>query len=58
MLQVMSSSIIIAETIEQKRAVITRLIPALTRNDGIKKAEAAKTEEFTRCRVIKLIRPC
>jgi hypothetical protein len=49
--------ITVADTIDAKRLVITNIIPALSRSDSVKKGDALKVQEFTRCRVIKSYSP-
>jgi hypothetical protein len=43
----------VATSVTEKKAVLTRLIPALTRSESVKKGEAEKCRHFTRCNVVK-----
>lgn len=42
-----------ATSLVEKKAVLSRIIPALTNSESVKKGEAAKCRDFTRCSVIK-----
>lgn len=42
-----------ATSLVEKKAVLSRIIPALTNSESVKKGEAKKCREFTRCSVIK-----
>jgi hypothetical protein len=42
-----------ATSLVEKKAVLSRIIPALTNSEAVKKGEAAKCRDFTRCTVKK-----